>query len=97
MPNRVNPPKTLRLPPTVSKNSELKKSFDDRDYILFQLWKRSGAGDDYVDSNQTNSQRVNGSLLFDIRQQIGSGMPVTIDTTGFTIDTTEQTTDKTEV
>ena len=94
---RVNPPKTLKLPESVSKNADLKKAFDDRDFIAFQLWKRSGAGDDYVDSNQTNSQRVNTSLLFDIRQQIGSGMLVTIDTTGFTIDTTEQTTDKTEV
>jgi len=37
------------------------------------------------------------SRLFDIRKQIGSGKPVTIDITGFTIDTKEQTTDKVEV
>lgn len=30
-----------------------------------------------------------------IIQRLGSGIPVTIDTTGFTIDTTEQTTDMT--
>ena len=96
--NRVNPPKQVVLPPEVQSNPQLKKAFDDAYYIMFQLWKRSGAGDDWVDDNQTNiTKGVTLSKLFDIRQQIGSDKPVTIDTTGFTIDTTEQTTDKTEV
>lgn len=98
MSNRVNPPKQLVLPPEVQQNPQLKKAFDDRDYILFQMWKRMGGGDDWLDSNQSNiNQKITLSKLFDIRKQIGSGKPVTIDTTGFTIDTTEQTTDKTEV
>ena len=98
MSNRVNPPKQLVLPPEVSSNLQLKKAFDDRDYIMFQMWKRLGGGNDWVDSTQSNiNQKITLSKLFDIRKQIGSGKPVTIDTTGFTIDTTEQTTDKTEV
>ena len=96
--NRVNPPKQLQFPPDIAKDIHLKKAFDDRDYILFQMWKRLGAGDDFVNDNESNANAmVTLSKLFDIRKQIGSGKPVTIDTTGFTIDTTEQTTDKTEV
>jgi hypothetical protein len=96
--NRVNPPKQLQLPPEIQANVQLKRAFDDRDYIIFQMWQRLGAGEDFVDDNQTNTnEAVTLSKLFDIRQQIGSNKPVTIDTTGFTIDTTEQTTDKTEV
>ena len=97
MNNRVNPPKQLTLPPEVASDIKLKKAFDDRDYILFQMWKRLGGGADLVDDNQTNIQNTTLSKLFDIRQQIGSGKPVTIDTTGFTIDTDEQTIDMTEV
>lgn len=37
------------------------------------------------------------SKLFSIQQQIGSGLSLTIDTTGFTVDTTKQFTDQTEV
>ena len=96
--NRVNPPKQLQLPPEIQNDPQLKKAFDDRDYILFQIWKRLGAGTDFVDSNETNIVEMTTlSKLFDIRQQIGSGKPVTIDTTGFTIDTDEQTIDMIEV
>ncbi len=96
--NRVNPPKQLQLPPEVANDIQLKKSFDDRDYILFQMWKRLGGGDDLVSDNESNSnETVTLSKLFDIRQQIGSNKPVTIDTDGFTIDTDEQTIDMTEV
>lgn len=96
--NRVNPPKQVVLPVEIQQNPSLKKAFDDAYFIMFQLWKRTGGGDDWIDSNQSDigfSHTL--SKLFDIRRQIGSGKPVTIDTTGFTIDTTEQTTDKTEV
>lgn len=48
--NRVNPPKQLSLPPEVASNIQLKKAFDDRDFILFQLWKRVGGGADFVDN-----------------------------------------------
>ena len=96
--NKVNPPRQLRLPPSISSNPDLRRAFDDRDYILFQLWVRSGGGADFTSDLQSGAEFAHTlSKLFDIRQQIGSDKPVTIDTTGFTIDTTEQTTDKTEV
>lgn len=96
--NKVNPPRQLRLPDSIKSNPELSRAFDDITYILNQLWVRSGGGDDFVADIEAESNFSHTlSRLFDIRQQIGSGKPVTIDTTGFTIDTTEQTTDKTEV
>ena len=94
--NRVNPPEQLKLPEI--KEVGLIRFLHDLKFIVFQLWKRTGAGGDWVEDNQSDigySHTL--SKLFDIRQQIGSGKPVTIDTTGFTIDTTEQTTDKSEV
>lgn len=96
--NRVNPPKQVVLPQEVSSNPALKKAFDDSYFIMFQMWKRMGGGADWVGGNQTNNNESAAlSKLFDIRQQIGSNKPVTIDSRGFTVDTTEQTTDKTEV
>lgn len=94
--NRVNPPEQLKVPPI--KDSGLFGFLNNLKFIVFQLWKRTGAGDDLVDQAITDTgQAVSRAEIFDIRKQIGSGKPVTIDTTGFTIDTTEQTTDKTEV
>lgn len=49
MTNRVNPPKQLRLPTKIEQDLSLKRAFDDRDYILFQLWKRTGAGQDWIE------------------------------------------------
>ena len=45
---RVNPPRQLKLPKSVSDNPDLKKAFDDLNFIVFQLWQRTGAGDDFI-------------------------------------------------
>jgi len=58
-----------------------------------------------TDSTNTAVQEIEdetgiGSLnaqVLSIKAQIGSGIPVTIDTTGFTIDNTQQTIDMDEV
>tara|TARA_R100000541_G_scaffold12840_1_gene21370 strand:- start:8952 stop:9611 length:660 start_codon:yes stop_codon:yes gene_type:complete len=49
---RVNPPRQLKLPKSVNDNPDLKKAFDDLNFIVFQLWQRTGAGDDFVKNNQ---------------------------------------------
>ena len=51
--NRVNPPKQLVLPQSVQADDDLKKAFDDRDFILFQMWKRMGGGADLINDNLT--------------------------------------------
>ncbi len=48
----------------------------------------------------SSTEETNGALtakLSTLQMQVGSGIPLTIDTTGFTIDTTLQFTDQTEV
>ena len=45
---RVNPPRQLKLPKSVNDNPDLKKAFDDLNFIVFQLWQRTGAGDDFI-------------------------------------------------
>lgn len=46
--------------------------------------------------DETGIGSLNAQVLR-IQKQVGSGLPLTIDTTGFTVDTTKQTTDATEV
>ena len=95
---KANPPPHQRLPQSILDQPDLAKALEKMTFDMFLLWQKLGGGADFIGDNQTNSNnQVTRSLLFDIRQQIGSGKPVTIDTTGFTIDTTEQTTDMTEV
>lgn len=46
------------------------------------------------------TEEINGTLaskLLTLQMQVGSGIPLTIDTTGFTVDTTKQFTEQTEV
>ena len=95
--DRVNPPKQLKLPPEVAANPQLKKAFDDRDFVLFQLWKRSGGSENAIDTNLSNLNVNLASQIAEINERLGSGIPVTIDSTGFTTDTTEKTTDITEM
>lgn len=92
----VNPPPQPRYPEEISKNRALRTFFDHIFRIILQLWKRTGGAEDAVNEAATNFAPNLSSAIFDIREQIGSGIPVTIDTTGFTVDTTEQTTDMTE-
>ena len=47
-------------------------------------------------NDETGIGSLNAQLLR-LRAQVGSGVPISIDTTGFTIDNTQQTIDATEV
>ena len=96
MANRVNPPKQLVLPQKIAQDPELKKAFDDRDFILFQLWKRTGAGDDIVDGSQEQVITALGAQLNKLQNQVGSGEALTADTTSWTVDSTNFWTDETE-
>jgi len=47
---RVNPPKQLRRPEVSDPN--LAKYLDDLNYIIFQLWRRTGAGSDLIEDGK---------------------------------------------
>lgn len=96
---KANPPPHQRLPQSIIDQPDLARTLEQIKFDMFLLWQKLGGGADFIGENETNinNNHITRSLLFDIRKQIGSGKPVTIDTTGFTIDTTEQTIDMTEV
>ena len=50
--NRANPPLQLKLPQSVASNTDLKKAFDDLTRVVDQLWRRTGAGDDYIQNEK---------------------------------------------
>lgn len=94
----VNPPPQIVLPEELkSLGLPVIDFFEQLNRYNLQMFNRVGGGVDLVDQ-ATTEFRVNlVSSIFDIREQIGSGVPLTIDTTGFTIDTTQQTTDMDEM
>ena len=96
MTNRVNPPTQLVLPQKIAENPELKKAFDDRDFILFQLWKRVGGGEDLVDDSQEQTITALGAQLKELQDQVGSNEFLTVDTTSWTVDSTNFYADETE-
>lgn len=61
--------------------------------------------EELTSTSNTNTQDIEddsgigalNALVLRLQEQVGSGKPITIDTTGFTVDTTLQFTDQTEV
>jgi hypothetical protein len=97
----VNPPPRLRPPKALIKDAESLAWFEQVNTILFQLYTRTGGGEDVVnlDSDRiTELENQIGEDFNSFTQQLfkeSQGLPeFTIDTTGFTTDTTFITTDK---
>lgn len=67
---RVNPPKQLVLPDSLQRNPDLKRAFDDRDYILFQLWERTGGGLDLVNNAISGLNEFDDLFLLEQQRQI---------------------------
>jgi len=92
---KANPPPNIPIPDKFLRDPDTRDYFESRDFIQFQIWKKIGGGDDLVEeSNQfvTKSQ----AQINQIREQIGSGDPLTWDETGFSWDSTKQSFDQTE-
>lgn len=91
---KANPPPFIKIPQQFLADREVRKYFQNKDFILFQLWKKTGGGADLVaESNQfvtTNQAELN-----KINQIIGKGNELTSDETGFTVDSTALTVDMT--
>jgi len=45
----VNPPPHIKLPKKLAQDPELRAYFQNRDFVQFQLWQRSGGGADLVE------------------------------------------------
>lgn len=92
----VNPPPQIVLPEEFKKDLNVANYFEQLDRVLLQLWTRTGGATDKIENSESSFDINLTPQIFAIRERIGSGITVTIDTTGFTVDTTDQTTDKTE-
>lgn len=99
---QVNPPPRLRIPPSLIRGDiEARAYLEQLNTILFQLWNRTGGGEDIID--------IDRQRLIELENQVGEnfnsfvqqlfkeneGLPeFTVDTTGFTVDSTLITADK---
>ena len=100
MANVNSPP--IRPPREWLENKEISKDVQEFYFFMFQLWKRTGGGTDFIEKNIIDigllDQFRNSSQpqLNDIRAQIGSGDFLTSDETGFTVDSINLSVDMTE-
>jgi hypothetical protein len=58
----VNPPPQLRMPVEFSSNARVRSYLDNINTILFQLWQRTGGGDDAIE-NQEQTLTSTGSRV----------------------------------
>lgn len=59
MATKVNPPPSLRIPPTLAVNQDTRVYLEQVNRILFQLWQRTGGGTDAIAD-------VEDSALYDV-------------------------------
>ena len=93
--SKVNPPPHLRIPDRFFQDKELRPYFEQVEFILFQLWKRTGGSTDAVESASQYSPSMQ-AFINDINDRLGSGDALTSDETGFTVDSTLLTVDMVE-
>jgi hypothetical protein len=83
--SRVNPPPHLRIPRKFFDDAETRPYFQQLEFMMFQLWARTGGGNDAVESaNEYNAKNL--AAVNEIRERLGSGDALTWDETGFTWD-----------
>lgn len=85
----VNPPPALRIPEQFSKDQEVLNFFEQQQVILYQLFRRTGGSEDFVEDNDTSttslSSRVsrNSAKINSLEKQAFDVIPITADyTTG---------------
>lgn len=60
--SRVNPPPALRLPPSLAQNQEARVYFEQINKILFQLWARTGGGNDDINDLLNDQSAIEGEV-----------------------------------
>jgi hypothetical protein len=93
---KVNPPPQIRRPPKISQDRELRPYFERLEWLLFQLWTRTGGSSDSIEDNAEPVVATAFAQLKDLAERVGSGEALTVDTTSWTVDTTRFYADETE-
>jgi len=65
---KVNPPPQLRRPRKITTDNELRPYFERLEWLLFQLWTRTGGSDDSID--ETVNSQVDTDGLFGLFSRI---------------------------
>ena len=90
--SRVNPPPNLRIPKRFLANKEDRDYFQQLEFILFQLWKRSGGGENLIQV-ALNPKSITSARLDALEIAAAGGDALTSDETGFTVDSDKLTVD----
>lgn len=90
-------PYVIKIPQAFLSDPEVARWFEYDNRWKHDMWIRSGGGSDAVEEGESVFNTNLSGSLFALQRRVGSGVAVTIDTSGFTVDTTEQTTDMTEM
>jgi len=97
---RVNLPPYVKIPKRLREllgdDKESLRYFEDRDFIQFQLYKRSGGQTDLLADVNNVFITYNQVQLNVINARLGSGDPLTSDETGFTVDSSNLSVDMIE-
>jgi len=95
MTNRVNPPPHVKTPRQFLQDKETRSYFQEVEFILFQLWKKTG-GAGSIPGVDGDVSSFNQAEINEINQRLGSGDVLSSDETGFTVDLTTLTVDMVE-
>ncbi len=71
--SKVNPPPSLRIPPTLAQLQDTRVYFEQINRILFQLWTRTGGGNDTVSDLEDSALYdvgIKGAEIAEIIKQI---------------------------
>lgn len=52
---KVNPPPSLKIPPSIIKDIEQRQFFEQMRTIMFQMWNRTGGNNDFVSNNEQDN------------------------------------------
>jgi len=91
----VNPPPNLRLPRDFVSDKDKRDYFQQLEFIIFQLWTRTGGGSDKIEAIDTFDKKSLADLI-SLRQDLGTGDSLTSDETGFSVDSDRLTVDMDE-
>lgn len=93
--SRVNPPPHLKMPDEFFSDKGKRTYFEQLQFIIFQMWKRTGGGEDAIAA--VNQPFPSSQAQFNaLSERVGSGDPLTWDETGFTWDSDKLSFDQTE-
>jgi len=72
----VNPPPNIKIPKKFLEDPEVRDYFQKKDFMIYQLWLRSGGGDDFIETEiinnitNTTSNSTFRAKLFRIEQRL---------------------------